>query len=137
MSTNAASNYLENKILDHTLRYGTDAYTAPTTLYLALFTTDPGEASSFTGEISPTSSGYVRKALAFDSAASGSAASTGTVTFDAAESEWGIITHLAICDVVTHGDGNQLYYGALTTSKLIQVGDTLQFVAGNITVSVD
>ena len=137
MSTNAASNYLENKILDHTLRYGSAPYTAPTTLYLALFTADPGEASSFTYEVSTSGTAYARKTVTFAAASGGTSASNATVTFDAATAEWGTITHIAICDSGTAGAGNQLYYGALTTSKLIQTGDTLQFVSGNITVSLD
>jgi hypothetical protein len=46
----AASNYLELKLLDHAL--GTTTYTKPTKVYLDLFTADPGEAGSFTNEIS-------------------------------------------------------------------------------------
>ena len=137
MSTNAASNYLENKVLDHTLRYGSAPYVAPTTLYLALFTADPGEASSFTNEVSTSGTGYARKTVTFAAASSGTSSSSATVTFDAAVTDWGTITHIAICDGGTAGAGNQLYYGSLTTSKLIQTGDTLQFVSGNITVSLD
>ena len=36
----AASDYLEDKLLDHTLRYGTAPYTAPSTVYCALFTSN-------------------------------------------------------------------------------------------------
>lgn len=137
MTTNAASNYLENKILDHTLRYGSAPYTAPTTLYLALFTSSPGEASSFSSEISTSGTAYARKAVTFNAASGGTSTSAATVTFDAATADWGTITDIAICDSGTAGAGNQLYYGSLTTSKLIQTGDTLQFVASNITVSLD
>ena len=38
------SNYLEEKLLDHTL--GTSAYTHPSTVYLALHTADPTDAGS-------------------------------------------------------------------------------------------
>ena len=41
----AASNYLENAVLDHVL--GGTAYTQPTTLYLGLFTNDSYETDAF------------------------------------------------------------------------------------------
>jgi hypothetical protein len=131
----AASNYLELKLLDHAL--GTTTYTKPTTVYVALFTADPGETSSFTNEISTSGTAYSRKSVTFAGASSGSAASNATVTFDTATASWGTITHIAICDGATAGAGNQLFYGAVTTSKTIDTGDTFQITSGNLTVSLD
>jgi hypothetical protein len=131
----AASNYLELKLLDHAL--GTTSFTKPTTVYVALHTSDPGEASSFSGEISTSGTAYSRKAVTFAAAASGSAASSATVTFDTATASWGTITHISICDGATAGAGNQLFYGAVTTSKAIDTGDTFQITSGNLTVSLD
>ena len=51
------SNYLENKILLHV--FGATPYTAPATLYVALFTSDPGEGGTGT-EVSGGS--YARRA---------------------------------------------------------------------------
>ena len=138
----AASNYLENKVLDHTLRYGSAPYTAPTTLYLALFnntstnTAANLEAGTLTDETSTSGSAYARKAITFSAASGGTSASSATVTFDAATSNWGTITHIAIMDGGTAGAGNVLYWGALTTSKLIETGDTMQFVSTNVSVSL-
>lgn len=138
----AASNYLENKVLDHTLRYGSAPYTAPTTLYLALFnntstnTAANLEAGTLTDETSTSGSAYARKAITFSAASGGTSASNATVTFDAATSNWGTITHIAIMDGGTAGAGNVLYWGALTTSKLIETGDTMQFVSTNVSVSL-
>lgn len=132
----AASNYLENKVLDHTLR--NTAFTQPSALYLAVFKNTSGsaatnlEAGTLTDEISGNN--YVRKTIAFNAASGGTSASTATVTFDAATGDWGTVTHIAIMDAET--SGNVLYWGALTTSKLIESGDTLQFVANNITISL-
>jgi hypothetical protein len=138
----AASNYLENKVLDHTLRYGTAPFVAPTTLYLALFVNTSGSAAAnleegtLTDEVSTSGTAYARKTVTFGAASGGTSASSATVTFDAATSNWGTITHMAIMDGATAGAGNVLYYGALTTTKLIETGDTLQFVTNNITVSL-
>ena len=138
----AASNFLENKVLDHVLRYSTAPYTAPSTLYLALFTNTSThaaanlEAGTLSDEVTTSASAYARKAVTFAAASSGSSATNATVTFDAATATWGTITHIAIMDGATAGAGNVLFYGAVTTSKLIESGDTFQVSSGNLTVSL-
>ena len=134
----AASNYLENKVLDHVLTATT--YTAPAARYLALFTNTSTnaaanlEAGTLTDEISTSGTAYIRKAVTFAAASSGSSATNATVTFDAATATWGTITHIAVMDAVS--SGNVLFYGAVTTSKLIESGDTFQVSSGNLTVSL-
>jgi hypothetical protein len=133
----AASNYLENVVLDHVLR--NTAYTQPAGLFIGLFKNNSLtnlEAGTLTDEVSDSGSAYARKAVTFGNAASGSATNSATVTFDAATAEWGTITAIAITDSVTVGAGNVLFYGNLTTAKLIENGDTIQFVTNNITVSL-
>ena len=141
----AASNYLENKLLDHTLRYSAAPYTGVSTLYLALFnntstnTAANLEAGTLTDETSTSSTAYARKAVTF-AAASGtnpcSSATNATVTFDAATANWGTITHVAVMDGATAGAGNVLFWGAVTTSKTIETGDTFQVTSGNLTISL-
>lgn len=130
----AASNYLENKILDHVLT--ASAYTQPSR-YIALFTGDPGEAGSFTSEVSTSGTAYARQAVTFAAASSGSSATNATVTFPTATANWGTISHIAIVDGDTEGAGNVLFYGAVTTSKTIETGDTFQISSGNLTISLD
>jgi hypothetical protein len=138
----AASNYLENKLLDHTLRYGTAPYVGVTTLYLALFnntSTNAGtnlEAGTLTDETSTSGTAYARKAVTFAAASSGTSATNATVTFDAATANWGTITHVAVMDGGTAGTGNVLFWGAVTTSKTIETGDTFQVTSGNLTISL-
>jgi hypothetical protein len=138
----AASNYLENKLLDHTLKYGTAPYTGASTLYLALFnntstnTAANLEAGTLTDETSTSGTAYARKTVTFATASSGSSATNATVTFDAATASWGTITHIAVMDGGTAGSGNVLFYGAVTTSKTIDTGDTFQVSSGNLTVSL-
>lgn len=129
----AASNYLETKILQHVLTATT--YAQPSR-YLALFTADPGEAGAFTNEISTSGTAYARQAATFT--VSGDTASTNaTVTFPTATANWGTITHVAVVDSDVEGSGNVLFYGAVTTSKTIETGDTFQISSGNLTVSLD
>lgn len=131
----AASDYLENEVLDHVL--GVAAYTPAATLYIGLFTSAGGletnEAVNQT-EISTSSTGYARQAVTFNAAASGSSDSAATVTFPAATANWGTITHVAVMDAAT--GGNVLFHGAVTTSKTIETGDTFQISAGNLTISL-
>ena len=60
------SDYLEDKLLDHVLR-GT-SYTSPTTVYVGLYTTDPGDDNSGT-EVSGGS--YARQVLSVTTASGG------------------------------------------------------------------
>lgn len=132
----AASNYLENKVLDHVLT--ATAYTAPTTRHLALFTNTSGsaavnlEAGTLTDEISGGS--YARQAITFNAASGGSSTSAATVTFPAATANWGSITHVAVMDAST--SGNVLFWGAVTTPKTIEIGDTFQVSSGNLTITL-
>src|SRR5919202_828465 len=77
----AFSDYLENKIIDHTLRNTT--FTAPATVYIALFTSTASnaqlEANTLTNEV--TGGSYARQSAAFSAASGGSTSNTGTVTF--------------------------------------------------------
>ena len=136
----AASNYLENKVLDHVLRYSTAPYTGVSTLYLALFnntstnTAANLEAGTLTDETSTGGTAYARKAITFGAASGGTSTSSATVTFDTATANWGTITHVAVMDAST--SGNVLFYGAVTTSKTIETGDTFQVSSGNLTVSL-
>jgi hypothetical protein len=130
----AASNYLENKILDHVLT--ATAFTQPSR-FLALFTGNPGETGSFTNEVSTSGTAYARQAVTFAAASSGSSATNATVTFPTATANFGTITHVAVVDSDTEGAGNVLFYGAVTTSKLIETGDTFQISSGNLTISLD
>jgi hypothetical protein len=138
----AASNFLENKLLDHTLRYSTAPYTGAGTIYLALFnntstnTAANLEAGTLTDETSTSGTAYARKTVTFAAASSGSSATNATVTFDAATANWGTITHVAVMDGGTAGSGNVLFWGAVTTSKTIETGDTFQVTSGNLTISL-
>jgi len=133
----AASDFLENELLDHVLRGSGGAYTAPTTLYLALFTSDGGLENNTAGsqtEITTSGSAYARQSIAFADASSGSSANSGTVTFSAATANWGTVSHVAIMSASTGGD--VLFHGAVTTSKTIETGDTFQVSASNLTISL-
>lgn len=123
------SNYLENKVLDHV--FGGVAYTAPATLYVGLFTSDPGETGSGT-EVSGGS--YARQTIAF-TVTGAQASNTAAVEFPTATASWGTITYAAIYDALS--GGNLLASGALTISKTIDSGDVFRIPAGDFDIDLD
>ena len=124
------SNYLENKVLDHTLK--TTAYTMPTSLYLGLYTTDPTDTDTGT-EVS--GGAYTRQTIAFSAATSGIASNSSTITFPVATAAWGTVAYVGIRDASTAG--NLLYSGTLSVSQTVAIGNQLIFNASQITVSLD
>jgi hypothetical protein len=128
--SDAKSNYLENKIIDHVLR--NTAYTPPATVYVALFTSACSDAAVGT-EVSTSGTGYSRKSATFNAASGGSTSNSATVDFGTASGTWGTVSHFAIMDAST--GGNHLYYGGLTTPKTIQNGDAFRFNSGSLTVT--
>ena len=129
----AATNYLENEVLDHVLGKGTRDFTSPTSLYVGLLTAvSDGEAASWT-EVSGTN--YARTSVAFGAASSGSATNSADVEFPAAGSGgWGTVTHIAIFDASSAG--NALFYGALSASRAVDEADIFTIVAGNLSISL-
>lgn len=142
----AASSYLEAKLLNHTLT--ATGFTQPSTRYIALFINTSGQAlahlqdGTLTDEVTTSGTSYSRQSVTFGTATttgSGNSAVTttatnATVTFPTATASWGTITHVAVMDAAT--GGNVLFFGAVTTSKSIDTGDTFQITSGNLTVAL-
>lgn len=123
------SNYLENTLVNTTLR--ATAYTAPATVYLALYTTDPTDADAGT-EVS--GGAYARQVATFSVPTDGSTSLSANVTFPTATAGWGIVTHIGIRDAAT--GGNLLYHTALTTAREVLTGDTLAFLSGQVPITL-
>ena len=127
------TDYLENKLLDHTVR--NTLYTQAATVYTALFTATPSDAGGGT-EVTQATSGYTRQATAFITAASGSTNNSGAITFaTAGGSGYGAVTHWALFDAGT--SGNMLYWSTLTATVTINAGDQAVFATGGIVISED
>jgi hypothetical protein len=132
------SNYAESALINHLL--GKTAFSMPATVYVALFTADPGEAGSLSNEV-PAAHGYARSAITsnMSSSAGGSVSSnTASIVFGPnTSSDWGTITHVALIDSPTLGDGNILVSGELSVPRLIQVGDKAEFEIGDLDLAFD
>lgn len=127
----ALSNYAEKLLLDWMMTTG--SATRPTAWYVALYTAGPTDTGGGT-EVS--GNGYSRQSVTFDAATSGAGttSNSGTISFTASGGNWGTVTHIGIFDAST--SGNLLWHGALTSSKVVEDGDTLQFSAGAIDLTI-
>lgn len=130
----AMSNHLETALLNMVFR--NIAYTRPTTVYVALYTTDPTEADSGT-EVA--GGAYARQAVTFNAPTQVGTAATisnsADVSFPVATANWGTITHVGVRDATTAG--NLLYYGPVTNSRSILTNDQLKFLSGELVLSLD
>lgn len=129
----AASDYVEDRTLDFWLKANSQSTSAPSTVYVALFTSNPADDASGT-EVSTSGTAYVRKAVTFGTVSGGSVSNSANVTFDAATASFGTVSHLGIFDASS--SGNLLFHGALDASKSIDTGDTFQITTGNLTVTM-
>lgn len=131
----AKSDYLENKILNFVFNGG--SFTAPSTVYLALFTSEPTDAGGGT-EVSGGS--YARKAVTCNTT-NFPLTTTGIITlataqaFATATADWGTVVAFAIFDALS--GGNMLYWVLLGTPRTILNGDSIQVNASGLTISED
>lgn len=120
------TDYLEDALRGHVLL--NDAYTSPTTVYLALYTTATTDAG---GGTEVTGGSYARQTVTFAADTTGTVVSVTDVEFD--DMPAATVTHAAICDAATAG--NMLLHGALSAPKTVASGAPLVFPAGDVTAT--
>jgi hypothetical protein len=129
----AVSNYLATALLNQVFR--NQNYTRPTTVYIALYTSNPTAADTGT-EVSGGS--YARRAVTFSAPTAEGGKQTiknsSEIVFPTATGNWGTITHVGIRDAAT--GGNLLYYGAVDNPRSIQTNDILKFPAGSLALNL-
>jgi hypothetical protein len=125
------SNYLENALINATLRNTT--YTSPATVYVSLWTSDPGDDASGT-EVSTSGTGYARTAVTMGAPSNGASLNTTAVEFPQATASYGTVGWIGINDAVS--SGNLLYHSPLTTSKTIDTGDIFKIAIGSLSVTL-
>jgi hypothetical protein len=123
------SDFLENKILDHVFR--NTAYTPPTTVHLALFTSACSDVARGT-EVS--TGGYARQPTAFGPAAAGQISNSAVEAFTASGANFGTVVCTGLEDALTAG--NQLCFDNDFIDTPVNDGDTLQFAIGDIDVTL-
>ncbi|MBU9552826.1 phage tail fiber protein [Burkholderia multivorans] len=128
----ALSATIEQAILKHFL--GVQAYTMPTNVYVALFTTNP-QMPAGTGGVEVSGGGYARQKITWTVTGSGPATANNTalVQFPTATTDWGTIVGAGIYDAAT--GGTLIDAGPLQVAKIIGTGDVFAFPTGNYTIN--
>ncbi|MUG45531.1 hypothetical protein [Paenibacillus woosongensis] len=137
------SNYLATALLNQVFR--NTAYTRPTKVYLALYTSNPTAAD--TGQ-EVTGGGYVRQEVTFGAptnenytqyhpttgqqvtVSKRTIKNSADIVMPTATADWGQVTHVGIRDAAT--GGNLLYFGALETPRSILTNDIFKMLMGQI-----
>lgn len=133
----ALTDFLETALINHLFR--ATAYTAPATLYVRLNTTACGDAASGT-EVAGGSYARVAytsgtSAWAATSGGNGTTSNANAIPFATPTVSWGTVQSFELMDALSAG--NSLICQALTQNKTINIGDTVTFPPGSLTVQID
>ena len=123
------SDYLETKVLDHV--FACTADTAPSTLYVALFTAAPSDSGGGT-EVS--GGAYARQTIAFTTSGD-TTSNNAAIEFPTATANYGTVTHVGIYDASSAG--NLMAWAALTSSKTIETGDVFRIPSGDLDITLN
>lgn len=145
MGTAQASDYLENKLIDHIFRSAT--FAKPAALYVALFTAAPSDAAGGT-EVAGGS--YARVNLppldtnwkatqggtaGVSTGAGGGTANAVAIAFPAPTGAWGVVSHYGIFDAAS--GGNLLIWDAMAAPRTILAGDPApSFPIDNLAIAI-
>lgn len=125
----AMTDYLADAVRDHVLR--NTAYTSPTTVYLALFTTATTEAG---GGTEVTGGSYARQAITFAAGTlSGQADQSGSITFSSMPAA--TVVNMAVFDALTVG--NMLFHGRLPRQRAVAGGADFVLNTGDLKILID
>jgi len=139
-TSNAATTYLENKILDFLFKNNSSSFTTPgNSIYVGLATAvADAEAGSLT---EATFGAYARQqvnaagwTLASSSTDTQTVTNAANIEYSASTGTTNTVTHAFIADAAS--SGNILFVGALDASKTIATGDIFRINAGNLTIEL-
>ena len=136
------SQYLEKKLLDHTLLvavYNAASFTGGLKVWVALCTTTPTVANTGSTIVEPVGGSYARvdSTGLWDTATIGTPTTTqnnSAIDFITATGSWGTINSFALLDASS--GGNMLAFGTLSANKTVDSGDTVSFASGALVVSL-
>ena len=159
----ALSDYLESGLLHHVFRGET--FNKPSGIAIALCSGVPKDSDTGVNQqkggnlpelpsgVDGASTGYARKVLsslgdatsaldalwaytsADHAAGSGVIANSGTILFDTALLDWGIVSGIAIVDSGDYGVGNLLMHAQLDNPRIIYTGDSVKFDSSTLQIS--
>jgi hypothetical protein len=121
------SNYLEEKLIKNIFK--NTAYTPPTTLYVALYTSDPTDADV---GVECSYAGYARVISTFTSPIDGVVKNVENLAFAPIPTASQTITHIGIRDALTFG--NLLFHAPF--SKVLTINQILNFPVNSLSISL-
>jgi hypothetical protein len=140
-TSNAATNYLERRILDFIFKNNALSFASPgNSLYVGLAT---AVSAAETGSLTEaTFTNYARQqvtaanwtTIADDSTDTQTAKNAANIEYPASGGTNNTISHVFVADALT--SGNILFIGALDVSKLIADGDIFRINTGNLTIEL-
>ena len=139
-TSNAATTYLENKILSFIFKNNARSFSTPgDSIYVGLATAvSDAEAGSLT---EATFGSYARQqvtaanwTLASASTNQQTVVNAANIEFPASSGTSNTVTHAFLVDAAS--SGNILFVGALDASKTIATGDIFRINAGNLTIEL-
>jgi hypothetical protein len=127
------SNYLEDQITNW-LNGQPFATTLTGGVFVQLFSSDPGETGVLTGalftRINVPANGFTR-----GTGGAGTLTNTNIITITSNSGVAVTASHVGVFNAITGGE--LLFYGGLTASKSIAVGDEVKFNANQLTLTID
>lgn len=126
----SATDYLENKLLDHAL--GTTTFTKPAAVYVGLYTVAPSDSASGT-EVSGGS--YARQSATFTAASGGSSANDTNIDFNGMPAC--TVVAVGIFTSATPASNDLLFWSTLATSRTLLAGDAIRISTGALSVTLD
>ena len=127
------SNYLENAIANHVCR-GT-AFTQPSALYCALFTTNP-DFETGSGGTEASGGSYARKSVTFGAASGGACATSAAIEWTAGTDLTAGVGYNGWAVYYALSNGNMLYGDTFGGAKTPASGEKVSCAAGALTFTV-
>ena len=140
-TANAATNYLERRLLHFLFKNNSLSFATPgDSIYVGLAT---AVSTAETGTVTEaTFTNYARQQVTAsnwtlvgsDSTDQQTATNAANIEFPASGGTNNTITHIIIADAAS--SGNILFVGALDVQKVIETGDIFRINAGNLTIEL-
>ncbi len=139
MPSATTSDYLYEKQLDYLL--SNTSWTAPSSIFVSLFTTVPALDGTGGTEVSNSSTGYGRVSIAAGgwtgpSGSNKEYSNTSDIQFSTPTANWGTINGAGLYDSDIGGTNNLLFVAYLTTPKVVNNGDGApKILAGQLRIT--
>lgn len=119
---------------------GRNAGPGARTMYLALLTAAPTDASTLATMTEVSTSGYARQSVAFSAPSAADPPethNTATITFGPFSADPPNVTHFALVSASSGTTGDLVAWGAWGTARDAANGDSLQVAASGVSITCD